>query len=1289
MKIKKCIYNSIASVMLVGAITASANAQTDTSISNQTLPNAFIQEFSGSNNNDLLTSSAVEISKLSEQGKIKSSQLIVKFKNNTAPSYSFGALANFSVENIKDFYTPKNVLAASKELFSKLKVISFSQGTNLGKVFKDLMKDPEVEYVAPNYIFELQATTPNDLDSALWGLNNTGQTRSHTDPDGNQFNETGTVDADIDAPEAWDIRHDANNTIIAIIDTGIDYNHSELASNMWTNPGEIAGNGIDDDGNGYIDDVHGYDFADNDNDPMDVSGHGTHCSGTIAAQGDNGNNITGIAWNTKLMALKIFGDESSGAFTSDIVDAILYAADNGAKVSNNSYGANFPNSVLAGIVEKPIYDAINAANDAGMLFVAAAGNESRNLDDHWMSTPSDLELPNIISVAGSNQFDEPASWFTNYGKTSVDIAAPGEFIYSTYPGNTFTTIHGTSMAAPHVTGAAALLREENPNLNPAEIKAILMNTVDRIDALSEVSASGGRLNLFNALSAVKGQGGECESYTSTNDSHVSASRATKEVTGQTCIGTFCFGGTTTYKAVGTEESLGPYGFTTTTLYENQAGVFSKNDNCQMSGDIDAPPVLTLNGDREKFIMVGSDYSLPAIPVTAYDREDGDISESITTAGSFDAQTPGRYIITHSVTDSAGNKAASVSRYIHVTDKDDPPYIGLLGPQCNMSFCLPIKMETGTQYQEPGYIAYDIVDGDLSDQVFTAGDSMENTSEEGIRFLYYSVLDSTGNQGYTSSYRTIAVLDPEMPHIWVRPLEKRSLYEFNSYSYDHYTWRRSEGDSTYVNPQFAVFDLKTEFTDSEQVNWDEAVTVTGSDEVDLTVVGDYVITFSATDPDGNTTTAQQTIHVVEDTEPPVITLFGDSEITVEIGDKFVEPNGSLYDELDRYPTATKKIYNEAGEEISNPFYTYLTEEAVYTVEYLGEDSAGNQATPQYRTVNVVRSHSNHPPRFIYPYGYKQPIDTEIFGSTIDVDGDFERIEIEFNEDGNWITIAETLEWSYKPDWYGERTFRIRAVDANGNMTYLYNDARALKSVAKVIIESRSFQVDGSSITISGTASDLENDIQEISISIDDGEWISCTGTTTWTCPTIEGLSIGQHYFKVRGKDKWYYYVDGSASQFTIEPAIPQIDSYDYSFDGDSLVVTGTASDADGDLSEVHLLVGLGGFQCTGTTSFSCVMPDLVDGTTYDVALQARDSYGNESTPLEFSFTFENPVGECITDTNYNHVAAGRAYQGGLSNLYAYAVGSDDDLGLYGSQYYSTTTSLEETSNGVWTKVASCN
>lgn len=363
------------------------------------------------------------------------------------------------------------------------------------KIISTYKNDPRFEYIEPDYIITLedvekpssatessekitpQATTPNDPGySQLWGLNNIGQSG-------------GKADADIDAPEAWDIQKGNQNLVIGVIDTGVDYNHPDLVGNIWTNPGEIAGDRIDNDRNGYIDDVRGWDFAYNDNNPMDGHGHGTHVSGTIAGKGNNSVGVTGVAWNAKIMPLKMFDDTGSGGSTSNAILAINYATAKGVKLTNNSWGG--------GGYSQALYDAINTAGQRGALFIASAGNSSRNTDT-TPSYPASYNLANIISVASTTRTDGLSS-FSNYGATTVDLGAPGSDIYSTLPNSSYGTKSGTSMASPHVTGAAALLWSQNPTWTAQQVKNKLMQTTDPISALSGKTVSGGRLNINSAL----------------------------------------------------------------------------------------------------------------------------------------------------------------------------------------------------------------------------------------------------------------------------------------------------------------------------------------------------------------------------------------------------------------------------------------------------------------------------------------------------------------------------------------------------------------------------------------------------------------------------------------------------------------------------------------------------------------------------------------------------------------------------------------------------------------------
>jgi subtilisin family serine protease len=280
--------------------------------------------------------------------------------------------------------------------------------------------DPDVEYVEPNYYRYATATTPDDTFfippfERLWGLHNTGQNVNGT---------TGTVGADIDAIEAWDTTTGSINVVVAVIDSGVDYNHPDLAANIWINVAEQTGtSGVDDDGNGKVDDIRGWDFNDEDNNPMDNEDHGTHVAGTIAAEGDNNTGITGVTWTAKIMVLRFLDGFGSGS-VADEIEAIDYAIDKGANIINASYG-----SYTFSTAER---DAIDSARQAGILFVAAAGNDNWNNDSATKHYPSSYDLDNIIAVAATDQNDSRAS-FSNYGATSVDVAAPGTNTYSSKP----------------------------------------------------------------------------------------------------------------------------------------------------------------------------------------------------------------------------------------------------------------------------------------------------------------------------------------------------------------------------------------------------------------------------------------------------------------------------------------------------------------------------------------------------------------------------------------------------------------------------------------------------------------------------------------------------------------------------------------------------------------------------------------------------------------------------------------------------------------------------------------
>lgn len=323
-----------------------------------------------------------------------------------------------------------------------------TRSINRSRILRQLRSDPRVEYIEPNFIIKI-----NQL--ALWNLNQ------------------------INAPDAWNFNY-KNSVVVAVIDTGIDYTHPDLAANMWKNTNEIANNGIDDDANGCVDDIYGCDFANGDGDPFDDNSHGTHVAGIITA----------VSSTAKLMAVKFLKANGTGTL-ADAISAIQYAAKMGAKISNNSWGC-------MGCKSQALADAIQTANNS--LFIAAAGNDFGNDNDNNPIYPASYDFNHIISVAANDKQDNLAA-FSNYGLTTVDISAPGVDIYSTIPSNNYKSLSGSSMATPHVSAAISLLWSKCPQLNLTEVKQIILNSVDKIAPLSSKMVSGGRLNLSKAINS--------------------------------------------------------------------------------------------------------------------------------------------------------------------------------------------------------------------------------------------------------------------------------------------------------------------------------------------------------------------------------------------------------------------------------------------------------------------------------------------------------------------------------------------------------------------------------------------------------------------------------------------------------------------------------------------------------------------------------------------------------------------------------------------------------------------
>lgn len=371
---------------------------------------------------------------------------------------------------------------------SKVLQLVLPKGVSTEQALEKMKNDPSVDYAEPNFVYHLESAPkdqqppqqpaqniPNDLTPDLWGMHNTGQ-------------KGGKVDADIDAPEAWAIHTGRNDApIIAVIDTGVDYNHADLKDNMWTNKGEIPDNGIDDDGNGVIDDVHGFNAFANSGNPMDGHGHGTHCAGTIAGVGNNGQGVVGVNHHANVMAIKIF-DDSGSTNTAAILRGIEYSTKMGAKITSNSWGGG-----PASQAQQEAFAASSA------LHIMAAGNNGRD-NDKTPNFPSNYDLSNNIAVAASDRSDNRPR-FSNWGVNNVDITAPGKDIYSAAPGGGFQYMSGTSMATPHVAGVAGLVASAYPDLTADQIKAKVLNGADQLDNWKTLVADGRRLNAYGALTA--------------------------------------------------------------------------------------------------------------------------------------------------------------------------------------------------------------------------------------------------------------------------------------------------------------------------------------------------------------------------------------------------------------------------------------------------------------------------------------------------------------------------------------------------------------------------------------------------------------------------------------------------------------------------------------------------------------------------------------------------------------------------------------------------------------------
>ena len=372
-------------------------------------------------------------------------------------------------------------------------LIHLNRGVSVEDAVRRANADPRVEYAEPDYFVYALDTVPNDpFFSQMWGLSSLGCS----------FCDASQQLASIDATKAWDITTGSDNVVAVVLDTGVQLQHEDLSANAWVNPLEIAGNGVDDDGNGFVDDVNGWNIFDGNNRTfIDAAqdAHGTHVAGSIGAVSNNGIGVTGVAWHVKIMSVKFLGGAQGKGKTSDAVKGIRYAID----LRNRGVNVRVINASWGGGSEsQALHQAISDANDAGILFVCAAGNDGDDIDESPRFPASySVDQSNAISVGAINQGGSLAS-FSNFGHASVSVAAPGVSIYSTYPGTGFgayTAFNGTSMATPYVSGIAVLLWANEPSLTPAQVKQRIIDTSQPLPDLVSMLVRSGRASAYDAL----------------------------------------------------------------------------------------------------------------------------------------------------------------------------------------------------------------------------------------------------------------------------------------------------------------------------------------------------------------------------------------------------------------------------------------------------------------------------------------------------------------------------------------------------------------------------------------------------------------------------------------------------------------------------------------------------------------------------------------------------------------------------------------------------------------------
>jgi serine protease len=390
-------------------------------------------------------------------------QVIVRFRAAAGRSGGADALDALGASVRRELAVPRTILA------------SLPDGWSVPEAVAALEAHPDVLYAEPNFVYRLARTPDDPFFPQLWALSQAS-------------------DRDLDAPEAWDVTTGSGSVVVAVIDSGIAYDHPDLTANVWTNAADPPGGG-DEDGNGKVDDTRGWDFVEADAVPLDPNGHGTHVAGTIGATGDNATGVVGVNWEVSLMALRA-ADRNGALSAARVADAVAYACSKGARVVNGSFGGPSQSGT--------IFTALGLPACANTLFIFAAGNGGQDgigdNNDASPQFPCNYALPRILCVAASDRSDAKTR-FSNFGASTVDLAAPGVEIASAWPGSHYIFAGGTSMATPHVSGVAALVLARFPALAAQEVQNRILNGVDAVPGLVGYVATGGRLNALGALNA--------------------------------------------------------------------------------------------------------------------------------------------------------------------------------------------------------------------------------------------------------------------------------------------------------------------------------------------------------------------------------------------------------------------------------------------------------------------------------------------------------------------------------------------------------------------------------------------------------------------------------------------------------------------------------------------------------------------------------------------------------------------------------------------------------------------